>query len=365
MSSTHLYRHAIELTREAKPFVLAAVIDAVGSTPQRAGANAIIEPTGKIWGTLGGGCLEAESRQRALKTLDEGEPGVFDLKLDEVTGWDDGLICGGRVRIFVNPAAQKNVKVYEDALAAQENHESGMLTTVISHPSHDRGSAFWTRESEIAEGKHALFGGQEKDVIDRLHQGRAGAMTSNAASETATELYLEPILSAPKLIIAGGGHIGQAVCQLGSLSGFDVTVIDDRPSFANRTCHPDATETICGDIASELASQKVTTNTYILIVTRGHRHDGAVLAACAASKARYIGMIGSRRKSLLIRKSLIEEGLATREEIERVVSPIGLAIGAQTVQEIAVSIVAQLIAVRRQGRLDAEAMNYLPAGLKP
>lgn len=94
MSSVHLYEQAIALTEAGKPFVLAAVVAATGSTPQRAGANAIIEPTGKIHGTLGSGCLEAESRQRALRALDEGEPAVFDLKLDEVTGWDDGLICG-------------------------------------------------------------------------------------------------------------------------------------------------------------------------------------------------------------------------------------------------------------------------------
>ena len=142
-------------------------------------------------------------------------------------------------------------------------------------------------------------------------------------------------------------------------------MIDDRPAFASAECHPEAAKTICGEIAGEMSSVEIGPNTYVLIVTRGHRHDGAVLASCIHSGARFIGMIGSRRKSLLIRKSLVEEGVATREEVEQVVSPIGLEIGGQSVEEIAVSIAAQLVAVRRNDRLDAPAKNFLPSGLKP
>lgn len=364
MTSIHLYERALALTAEAKPFVLAAVIDAVGSTPQKAGANAIIEPAGRIWGTLGGGCLEAESRQRALRTLDEGKADVFDLKLDEVTGWDDGLICGGQVRILVNPSAESNASAYEEALAAASNQGSGVLATVISHPRHARGKAFWTADTDIAQ-HHELYAGHERAVLERIRLEQAGIFHTNGKTDEAIELYLEPVVSAPHLIIAGGGHIGQAVCRLGSMLGFEVTVVDDRPAFANTECHPDAKSTVCGDIAQELASMEIGPNTYVLIVTRGHRHDGAVLAACIHSKARYLGMIGSRRKSLLIRKSLLEEGLATAGEMERVVSPIGLDIGAQSVEEIAVSIVAQLIAVRRKAQLHGPAKNYLPKILKP
>lgn len=363
MTSIHLYEHAIALTARDKPFVLAAVIDAQGSTPQGAGANALIEPTGKIWGTLGGGCLEAESRQRALQTLDHGTPEVFDLKLDEVTGWDDGLICGGQVRIFVNPNAQANTTAYEQALQAKAQQVSGVLATVISHPEHARGSVFWTPESDIATGP-AFYESREAEVLDRIRQERAGILRSHEDSTRPFELYLEPVVSEPRLIIAGGGHIGQAVCRLAHLTGFAVTVIDDRPSFASAECHPDARATVCGDIAQGLTEMRYGPNTYVLIVTRGHRHDGAVLAACVHSEARYIGMIGSRRKSMLIRKSLIEEGHATREAMERVVSPIGLDIGAQSVEEIAISIVAQLIAVRRNGELEGPAKNYLPSVLK-
>ncbi len=199
--------------------------------------------------------------------------------------------------------------------------------------------------------------------MDHLRQEKAGTIRSTSTQETTLEIYLEPVVPPPQLIIAGGRHIGQAACRLGAATGFEVTVIDDRPSFASSGCHPLARATLCGDIARELSEVSIGPNTYILIVTRGHRHDGAVLAACVGSSARYIGMIGSRRKSLLIRKSLLEEGLATADQLQRVVSPIGLDIGAQSVEEIAVSILSQLIAVRRKGSLEGPPMNYLPGTL--
>jgi xanthine dehydrogenase accessory factor len=374
MISIELYERVLELSSDGRPFILAAVIDAVGSTPQKAGANAVFEPVGRVWGTLGGGCLEAESRQRALRALDDGIPDVFDLKLDEVTGWDDGLICGGRVRVFVNPAAESNADVYREALAAAGRQESGVLATVIAHPSHPSGQAFWVTEADLlsAGDTKGLFAGQLEDVLGCIRREKAGRIlkngrtTENGDSENfEVEVYLEPVVPAPKLLIGGGGHIGQAVCRLANKLGFEVTVIDDRPAFANPECHPNAKKTICGDIAKELGALDIRPNTYVLIVTRGHRHDGKVLASCIHSDARYIGMIGSRRKSLLIRKTLVEEGVATRADVERVVSPIGLDIGAESVEEIAVSIVAQLVAVRRNANLDGLAKNFLPSGLKP
>jgi len=137
-----------------------------------------------------------------------------------------------------------------------------------------------------------------------------------------------------------------------------VTVIDDREAFANAQNLPWATHVICGDISDSIAEMQTDSETYIVIVTRGHRHDGAVLAACIHKPAAFIGMIGSKRKSLLIRKELEEEGIATVAELAKVVSPVGLDLGAESVEEIALSIAAQLVAVRRKGVLDAAAMNY-------
>jgi xanthine dehydrogenase accessory factor len=151
------------------------------------------------------------------------------------------------------------------------------------------------------------------------------------------------------LLIVGGGHVGQAVALQASLIGFDVVVIDDRPEFADPALFPEGVTTLCGDIEKEVADFPVADDTYIVVVTRGHKHDAEALQACIHSPAAYIGMIGSRRKVALIRKSFIESGLATEEELDRVFAPIGLDIGSVTVPEIATSIAAQLIAVRRKG----------------
>jgi xanthine dehydrogenase accessory factor len=172
------------------------------------------------------------------------------------------------------------------------------------------------------------------------------------------EIYLEPFLSKPKLVIAGAGHIGKATAHLGALMGFEVIVIDDRPSLACKENLPDAAQTICGDIPSEMAQLATNDQTYVVIVTRGHRHDGTVLAAAVKKPSAFIGMIGSRRKGLMIRRGLIEEGLATESELDQVCSPIGVDIGSVTVPEIALSIVTQLVAVRRKRQWGAPAMNY-------
>lgn len=353
MTSKDLYKKAIELIEQEKPFAFAAVIHSAGSTPQKAGADALIEAAGPIWGTLGGGCLEAESRQRALLSLDDERAMAFDLKLDEVAGWDDALICGGNVRIFVNPSARDNLEVYREMIRAGECEENGILTTVVEHPDHRPGTAFWIPEAEISS--HPLLRGL-KEAQDHFVEDEAGSVRDEGAS---VELYIEPFVTPLRMLIAGAGHIGKAMAHQGKLLGFEVTVIDDRPAFANPDHIPDADRTICGDIARELKEIEITPNTYILIVTRGHRHDGAVLASCIHSPAAYIGMIGSRRKSLMIRRGLIDEGIATADQVNRVVSPIGLEIGARSVAEIAVSIAAQIVAFRRHGKLSAEAKNFV------
>ena len=134
MDPSALYRKALELMENGRSFSMAEVIWSSGSTPQKAGAMALFEANGSVWGTLGGGCLEAESRQRALEALDSGQARVFDLKLDEVGNWDDGLICGGRVRVMVDPNAQENRDVYRQFVAAGKERKQGLLAVIIRHP---------------------------------------------------------------------------------------------------------------------------------------------------------------------------------------------------------------------------------------
>ncbi|MBI4559061.1 MAG: XdhC family protein [Candidatus Hydrogenedentes bacterium] len=333
----NLYQKAMELLNHARPFAFATVVKSSGSTPQKAGAQAIFEPGGAIWGTLGGGCLEAEARRRALLALDEHCPCVFDLSLDDDYGWDDGLICGGKVRIFVDPDVRKNAAAYQSALEAIARRERGVLVTALGNADQLSGQVRWLTETslngECTSLNPALLLECMMDEKPRLIRQEI-------------ELYVEPIIPSPRLIIAGAGHVGQATARLAAQVGFDVTVLDDRTSLTDPALYPNGVRTICGDIAAE-ATARLAPDSYLVIVTRGHRHDADVLAACVNLPARYLGLIGSRRKILLLRKRFLEDGVCDEAHFERVFSPIGLDIGSLTVEEIAVSIVGQLISVRR------------------
>lgn len=170
------------------------------------------------------------------------------------------------------------------------------------------------------------------------------------AGGLAREVLVEPVLLQPILLIVGGGHVGQAVAAQAALVGFEIVVLDDRAEFTQPALFPGGTQCRCQDIAEGVGGFPITSDTYVVIVTRGHQHDAAALLAALPRPAAYLGMIGSRRKVGLLRQALLESGQATEADLERVYAPIGLEIGAVTVPEIATSIVAQLIAVRRTGR---------------
>ncbi|GMU91022.1 MAG: hypothetical protein AMXMBFR4_00800 [Candidatus Hydrogenedentota bacterium] len=355
----NIFSKVVSSIVEGKTFALATVIRASGSTPQKTGARAIFEPGGAIHGTLGGGCLEAESRRRALRALDDKRPLLFDLNLDDDYGWDDGLICGGKVRVFIEPDAGKHRAAFQAAATALERGRRGVLVTRIV-AAENFVQVTWLAEDVIAT--HRSFPGG--DVLMKcLNESKPALhLEKDSAEHTLAEVYVEPVEPSPVLLIAGGGHVGQAVARLGAWLGFDVVVIDDRPAFTRSELYPEQVRTICGDIPREVAAFPITPSTYIVIVTRGHRHDGVVLKECIHSDAAYLGMIGSKRKAHMIRKGLIEDGFAAESDFDRVKSPIGLDIGALTIEEIAVSIVSELVAVRRKRSGAAEPLSvYTPA----
>jgi xanthine dehydrogenase accessory factor len=181
-----------------------------------------------------------------------------------------------------------------------------------------------------------------------LQEGGEAPRRLNLAAGAAT-VYLEPIVPRPVLLIMGAGHIGAALTHYASRTGFEVVVVDDRASFANKERLPDADQVIVDSVVEVARRWRKTPETYVVLVTRGHRNDAVALREVIGSPCAYIGMIGSRRKVLTIYEEFLAEGIATSEQLARVHAPIGLDIGALTVDEIAVSIAAELIAVRRQG----------------
>ena len=159
-------------------------------------------------------------------------------------------------------------------------------------------------------------------------------------------IFLERILPKPSLIIAGAGHIGQSLVQLGKFLDFKVTVWDDRPEFANQTLIPDADSVLSGSIDSVVDKLHIRDDSYLVIVTRGHKHDAEVLRKFISLDLAYIGIIGSKAKASQMRMTFLDNGWATPDQWDRIFTPIGLDIGAQSVEEIALSIAAQLVKVR-------------------
>jgi xanthine dehydrogenase accessory factor len=280
---------------------LCTVVATRGSCPQSAGAKMIVLSDGRTLGTLGGGCVEAEVRQRAMKMLIDDQSDLLSFDLNHDYGWDDGLICGGAMDIYVQSLESSRVGQFKQMIVSIAQRDGS---------------------SDAQELRFAYTrGGKDCEYIERIE-------------------------SAPTLLIVGAGHVAQALGQIAPGIGFDVDVIDDRPDYASKERFPLARKRIVGDIEGELAKFPIDANTYVVIVTRGHNHDGRALAAVIESPAQYVGMIGSKRKIKAIYDELNASGTSI-EKLLRVHAPIGYDIGAVSVPEIAISIAAQLVAVRR------------------
>ncbi|MBM4032683.1 MAG: XdhC family protein [Planctomycetes bacterium] len=331
----------VELADRGEAFAVALVLKAEESTPAAAGAKAVVTADGAIRGTIGGGSVEAEAQRRAVEAIAAGRPIVYDFALDGEDAGDSGPICGGAMRILLDPTAAGHRDAYAAAAAARQRRERGVLLTTVIGSDGGRTAVEFLPESALlafrgfpgAEATRSVFTSEEP----RLFAGEQA------------EAFVEPLIPRPVLLIVGGGHVGQAVAAQASLVGFEVTVLDDRPEFTRPELFPDDTARCCGPIGQEVAAFPFAADTYAVIVTRGHVHDAEALAACLRRPAAYVGMIGSRRKVALMRDEFISSGRATAEEFARVYAPIGLDVGAATVPEIAASIVAQLVAVRRKG----------------
>jgi xanthine dehydrogenase accessory factor len=333
-----------------RPCVYCAVVETRGSTPQKAGAAMLVYPDGSQSGTLGGGCVEAEVKRRALHGLNtSGRPAVLTFSLDDDYGWDDGLICGGRMTVLAHPLpadAPATAADFYRRLRDLTGQGQGFTEAVVI------GEA-----AGLPPGDRYLFdanGTPATHLADRPDWDRASAhlppLTTHPRPATRQGVAYLPSPPRVTLLLVGGGHVGQAVGRLAAEVGFEVWALDDRDRFASRERFPTASRLLVGDIGVTLRELVPTLNaaTYALILTRGHNHDEEALYHLAGSACGYVGMIGSRRKVRLIHDDLIARGIS-EAALARVHAPVGLDIGSQTVPEIAVSIVAELIAHRNLG----------------
>ena len=172
------------------------------------------------------------------------------------------------------------------------------------------------------------------------------------------EIFVEPILPDPKVVVMGAGHVGQAIAESAHRVGFQVAVLDDRASFANSERFPDAQEIVVSPYESGLGQISISPTSFVLVVTRGHSHDQTALEQAIQTQAQYVGLVGSRRKIQLIVQNLLEKGYAP-ETFNRLYAPIGLPIGSETPEEIAVSVVAELIAIRKGSHKRSEKQGFI------
>jgi len=309
---------------------LATIVKKVGAAPRDEGASMFITAQGNIFGTIGGGSVEAEARLEAIKVIETGLYRMLHFRMDGKSATEQGMICGGNVSIFIEPVNERQKEVYCAVSNAIKMDTKGLVITRYS-------------ESGLLKSFFPATGTVVGDLLDEETKA-----TISAAGErllASDGLIIAPILARSRLYIFGAGYVSQHISRIASMVSFDVTVIDDREDYSNSNRFPEARETIVGDFSSVFDLLPFSGSEYIVIVTRGHKHDALVLEQVLKRPTRYAGMIGSRRKTVMIFDHLRNKGI---DDVlfARVFAPIGLDIGAETPEEIAVSIVAELIQKR-------------------
>lgn len=345
-------RYLIQNLESGRELMLCQVVETRGSTPQKAGALMAVDTGGGQVGTLGGGCVENEVKQNALRQLGALGARLHSFVLDHDYAWADGLICGGKMVIVTEALRGLEPLEYYRVLHRLLEGGQGFTEAVVVQPE---------RLGDSPVGRRFLFGPAATLEASRpagpVPDGLPGMLiplTDRPGPAVRGGVALLPTLPRIRLVIVGAGHVGHAVASLAAQADFDTWIVDDRAQYANAGRFPTAERILVGPIEETLTGLEVTPNTYALIVTRGHGHDQEALYHLAPTRASYVGLIGSRRKIRLIFESLREAGIPA-EALARVAAPVGLDIGSQTVTEIAISIVAELIARRNLG----------PRGLAP
>ena len=352
-----IYPAIMEAFRGNRPAVLATLIKRTGSTPREAGTRFLVFEGGEFHGTIGGGLLEARVIEEARDVLQTGRALRFSFHLDGTDVADSDMLCGGEGEVFLEPLSSENrhhLEIYERTHLALQRGGAGLVATALDP---DRWIDGQVPKVFLEAGKTpfgSLLGqGEMPDglirSLERLHgKKRTEVVRLEDEAGEAFDVLIEPVRVDPFLYIFGGGHVSSEIVPLAARVGFKVVVIEDRADFADPRRFPDAHDVRQGSFEGVFDDLHVDGASYLVIVTRGHVHDMTVLAQALRTGARYVGMIGSRRKIGIIYDRLLDEG-ATREQLDRVHAPIGLDIGAETPEEIAVSIVAELIMKRAGG----------------
>jgi len=355
--SEGVYREIVRLQQAGRRGALAIPLWFAGSVPLKHHFSLLLRDDGTMLGTIGGGLLEAEVLRQARGVMAGDEPRVMEFDLTQDEAAREGMICGGRCAVLLEPIRPGFAEeVYAAAARAEETGERAAVITVLGERGRGPGARGQgiegTRYVKLALLTDGILlgttGDGETDEALRELAAQAVARERPVFVEEPVVTHLEPIVPRPALVIFGAGHVGRVVAHLGALVGFRTVVVDDRAEFANRERFPHANRVLEASVEEAFDVLPIGASDYVVVVTRGHAMDEEVVARALRTPAAYIGLIGSKRKVASVRERLHGRGFG-EDDLARLHAPIGLAIGAETVEEIAVSILAEIIAVRRGG----------------
>jgi xanthine dehydrogenase accessory factor len=343
-NAMNLFKEMLDLLSTGESFVSATILSRSGSAPRSAGTRMVVRSDASILGTIGGGILEAKVQGLAAEVFQHRRPLVKKFVLSAEDASRMGMICGGQVDVLihlVDAAVPLHLEMHRALCEALKSRKRAWLITEIPADGMDRVAVVYNLLK--SSGEHV--GGLEESRVQRI-VALAGSREPEVVSDECRRFFVEPLCSEGSVYIFGAGHVSQKLAHLTTLVGFRTVVLDDREEFANRERFEAVDEIVVLDSFEDaLQGLDLDRHSYIVLVTRGHAHDKTLLAEALRTEAGYIGMIGSRRKRDAIYDALQKEGFPA-EAFERVYSPIGLNIGAETPEEIAVSIVAELIQAR-------------------
>ena len=340
-----LTRRGLAEIEAGRPVALISVMSIQGSTPRREGTKMLVAADGTTSGTIGGSILEASAADRAKDVLVSGKPEIMSIELTGKEASDPAMICGGTATVLIDRIAPTGpdlelFRLWHGAAGR------GAPFYLFTHLDRDRtrvlGHAIYLPEQDVFHGS-SLSPDDLSDLKAELHT----VSVTSLLPLRDTLVMVDRIRKMKSLYCFGAGHVALPTARLAALAGFSVVIIDDRPEFATPERFPEAREIIVADFKRSFDGLDIDADAFIVIVTRCHATDRVVLEQAVRTDAGYIGMICSRRKRDIIFADLEAKGVP-RAVLEAVHSPIGLNIGAETPEEIAVSIIAELIQVRAE-----------------
>lgn len=351
-----LYRQINQELSQGRDSILATIVRQKGSAPRSTGTHFLIRSDGSFRGTIGGGRLEAEVLQAAPEVFSRRKNKLLFFRLQGEEVAQTEMICGGEVDVFLELISAQNLhhRFFFDNLSSLSlpDHKILLATLIEDQGNADRQDTNFYFYSE----EEGYFPNPPPAWIQSLRDRLSAFLNSDPPVQLLTDpsgkgkIFLETWTPPVTVFLFGAGHVSRPLCLLAKMTGFRVVVIDDREEFPTKARFPEADEWIVHSFNVGLDELPLGPNSYVVIITRGHLHDHQILRQVLKKPLGYLGMIGSRRKTEIIFQALRREGFS-EEAIGTIHAPIGLAINAQTPEEIAVSIIAELIQVRGEGQV--------------